>query len=412
MSALSRAGEMLKYEGVKSTLWRGAKWFSSRSNPFEPEPLSGVFPQDVLAVDWTKPRKFAAEPLVSPSGRPQIGWVISPPSRSSGGHQNAYRFMKYLEDAGYDITLFLYSAAKYPRFTVEGVKHTLEGNSAYPQLRAEYRMYDPEQGITGDFDVIVATDWATAYAAWRYERNVPRVYWVQDFEPYFFPLGPDYVLAENSYRLGYHGITVGPWLGGKLTADYGMPSDYYDYAVDSSLYQRTNDSKRDGIVFYARPSTPRRATEFGLLVLEEVSRRRPDLTIHIAGWDMSKAGIRFPFVNHGTMSISDLPALYNECAVGFSLSMTCVSLFPLEVMACGAVPIVNDGDNTRVSLENNPNIDFVAMSPGLMADRIIEAIDRPDQVEHSRAIAASVAGDSWASSGEHVVSVFNKLIGQ
>ena len=75
------------------------------------------------------------------------------------------------------------------------MKHMLSTNSGYPKLNAEYRMYDPETGLTGDFDVIVATDWATAYAAWRYERNIPRIYWVLDFEPYFFPAGPDYVVA-------------------------------------------------------------------------------------------------------------------------------------------------------------------------------------------------------------------------
>lgn len=412
MSVFTRAVDMLKYEGLSSTAWRGAKWLSSRTNPFAEKPLSVVFPQDVLAVDWTKPRTFAPEPLVSASGRPQVAWIISPPSKTSGGHQNAYRFMKYLEDAGYDLTLILYSAGKYPKVSIDGVKNVLAGNGGYPELKAQYKLYDPEKGVEGDYDLIVASDWATAYAAWRYERNIPRVYWVQDFEPYFYPLGPDYVLAENSYRLGYQGITVGPWLAGKLTADYGMPAEFYEYAVDSTRYSRTNDERRNEIIFYARPTTARRATEFGLLVLEQVARQRPDIVINVAGWDMSKAGITFPFVNLGTLDVSQLSDVYNRCAVGFSLSMTCVSLFPLEVMACGTVPIVNDGDNTRISLRDNPNIEFLPMSPGLMAERIIAAVDRPDQVEHSRAIAATMAGGSWAGSGDHVVSVFDRVMGR
>ena len=402
---------MLKYEGVCSTAWRGAKWFDTRSNPFTEKPLAQVFPQDVISVDWTKKRKFAPQPLVSASRRPQLAWVISPPGVSSGGHQNAYRFMKYLEDAGYDITLIMYSANKYPKVSIDGIKAMVAGNGGYPKLKAEYLLYDPETGITGNFDGIVASDWPTAYAAWRYERDVPRLYWVQDFEPFFFPAGPDYVVAENSYRLGYQGIACGPWLAGKVTEAGGMPCAFYDYQVDSASYTRTNDSRRDEIFFYARPTTARRGTEFGLLVLEEVHRRRPDLVINIAGWDMSNAGLNFPFVNHGTLDVSQLSDLYNRQAAALLISLTSVSLLPLEVMACGVVPVVNDADNTRISLNDNPGIDYVAMSPGRMAERLIAAVDNKKQVEHSRKIAQAMEGGSWAGPGEVVVSVFNKTLG-
>ena len=411
MSVFKRARDILKYEGVRSTAWRGAKWLNTLSNRFADKPLAQVFPQDVIAVDWTIRRKFSAQPLVSKSGRPQLAWVISPPGVSSGGHQNAYRFIKYLEDAGYDITLFIYSAVKYPKISIEGIKSMVTGNGGYPKLKAEYRLYDPETGITGDFDGIVASDWPTAYAAWRYVRDVPRLYWVQDFEPFFFPAGPDYVVAENSYRLGYQGIACGPWLAGKVTEAGGMPCAFYDYQVDSAHYTRTNDARRDEVFFYARPTTPRRGTEFGLLVLEEVHRRRPDIVINIAGWDMSNAGLNFPFINHGTLDVSQLPELYNRQAAALLISLTSVSLLPLEVMACGVVPVVNDADNTRISLNDNPGIDFVPMSPGLMAERLIAAVDNKKQVEHSRKIAQAMEGVSWAGPGEVVVSIFNKTLG-
>lgn len=411
MNAFSRFMETLRYEGLRSSLWRVKKWSNTTFNKYEEKPLSQVFPEDVLAVDWTQPRDFHPYPLISPDRKPNIAWVISPPGRSSGGHINAYRFMKYLEDAGYKITLFIYSAAPYPRISLEGIKAMVASNSGYPTLEAGYQLYNPQQGITGDFDAIVASDWPTAYAAWRYDKDIPRLYWVQDFEPYFFPAGPDYVVAENSYRLGYQGIACGPWLAEKVNDVAGMPCRFYDYQVDSQRYRRTNDERREDIFFYARPSTARRGTEFGLLVLEEVHKRRPDLRIHIAGWDMSHADVRFPFVNHGTLETSELPHLYNQCATALLISLTSVSLLPLEVMACGVIPVVNDAANTRVSLNNNPGIDFVAMSPGLMAEHLIQAVDRPDQVEHSRTIAQSMSSGSWDGPGKTVVDIFNKTLG-
>jgi hypothetical protein len=133
--------------------------------------------------------------------------------------------------------------------------------------------------------------------------------------------------------------------------------------------------------------------------------------INIAGWDMSSSGLNFPFVNHGTLDVSQLPELYNRCAAALLISLTSVSLLPLEVIACGVVPIVNDADNTRISLNDNPNIDFVAMSPGRMAEHLIAAVDNKQQVEHSRKIAQAMEGGSWAGPGEVVVSVFNETLG-
>jgi glycosyltransferase involved in cell wall biosynthesis len=318
--------------------------------------------------------------------------------------------MKFLEDAGHNLTLYYYSAPKFPKFTLDGIRRTLDDASAFPKLKAEMRMYSPEVGIEGDFHAVVASDWATAYAAYRHAGTAKRFYFVQDFEPVFFPAGSDFVVAENSYRLGFHGLTVGPWLSEKLTREYGMKADHYDYAVDSKFYTRTNDSRRDDVIFYARPTTPRRATEFGLLVLEEFHRLRPEVTIHLAGWDMSDYKVPFAYVNHGAMDVRELPPLYNQCAAALSISLTSSSLFPFEVMACGVQPVVNDADNTRVALGNNKHIDFVPLSPQAMARALIAAIDRPDQVEHSRKISSSFGDAGWSDAGTQFVDAFMRVM--
>jgi glycosyltransferase involved in cell wall biosynthesis len=126
---------------------------------------------------------------------------------------------------------------------------------------------------------------------------------------------------------------------------------------------------------------------------------------------MSTAGLNFPFVNHGTLDVSQLPDLYNRCASALLISLTSVSLLPLEVMACGVVPVVNDADNTRISLNNNPGIDYVPLSPARMAEHLISAVENNNQIEHSRQIAQSMEGGSWAGPGEVVVSVFNNTLG-
>lgn len=405
----ARAARLVRSEGIGSVAWRSAKWLDSRFSPFESEPLSLVYPADITAVDWTELETNNAQSIPRPDGGYEIAWLISPPGRTSGGHQNAFRFLSELEKAGHQVTVYLYSAAKYPKVVAADVREMLDSTTAYPSIAGDIRVYDPNVGIEGDPDALFACDWATAYAVRRHPGRAKRFYFAQDFEPGFFPWGSDSAAAENSYRLGLHGVSAGRWLAEKLRNEFDMSCDSYDYGVDSALYHRTTTGRRNSVLFYARPPTPRRATEFGLLALAELHRQRPDIPIHIVGWDMSGYDIPFPYINHRAMDIAQLNAVYNECAAGLLLSLSNPSLVPLEAMAAGVVPVVNDGDNTR-TLFGEFAFEFTPMAPKALAERLISVIDRPDQVEHSASIAASVANMEWSDPGAEFAAQFERAM--
>lgn len=405
MSKAARAIDVLRSEGVKSAAWRGGKWLSNRYSRFSRAPLSSVYADDVIAVDWTKSNDFNSGINDGRDGRYSVAWVISPPSSTSGGHQNAFRFMKFLEDAGHELTVYLYSPMKYPAVSAEGVRSMLAASGGYPTLAADIRLYDPAEGFAAGYDAIIASDWENAYAAYRYEGQAKRFYFAQDFEPYFFAAGSDYVLAENSYRLGFHGLVAGGWLAGKLHDEYGMVCDHFDFAADVSRYSLENTAARAEVVFYVRPPTPRRATEFGLLALAELHRRRPDVIINLIGWDMSGYDVPFAHVNHGAVGWDRLNEIYNRCAAGMVLSLTNMSLLPIELLASGVVPIVNDAPNTR-GVFDSEYVEYVPMSPKAIVDRIEAVLDRPDAAQHARTISESVGSTDWASLGRGFVDDF------
>ena len=409
MNALGRAFSSLKTEGVRSTAWRSAKYLTNRFGPFVATPLSSVYREDVIAVDWTKPRNFNGESIAGADGKYRIAWVITPPSRTSGGHQNAFRFMSFLEEAGHDLTVYLYSPGKFPVVNLEEIQSMMHSMSAYPDLAGQLKLYDPSKGFAPGYDAIVASDWEATYAAYRYEGAAKRFYFAQDFEPFFFAEGSDYVLAENSYRLGFHGIAAGQWLGEKLRTDYGMSCDAYDFAVDTTRYTFANTARRTEIAFYARPPTPRRATEFGLLALSEVARLRPDITINLVGWDMSGYDVPFPYVNHKAVDIAELDAIYNRCAAGLVLSLTNMSLLPMELMASGVVPVVNDAPNTR-GVFDSPDVEYVPLSPRAIAERLIAIVDRPDAVENGARIARAISETDWSDPASQFIGSFEKAM--
>ncbi len=230
---------------------------------------------------------------------------------------------------------------------------------------------------------------------------------MQDFEPYFYAVGSDYVLAENTYRFGFTGVTAGGWLAGKLHREYGMPTSSFDFGAERENYSLTNRDRRTELFFYARPVTERRGFELGAMALDLFARERPDIRINIAGWDVSRFGLPFAFVNLGSMRVDQLNAVYNRCAAGLVLSMTNMSLLPLELLASGVIPVVNDGPNNS-EVSDNPFIEYAPASPRALADRLIAVVDRADQAAHAAAAAASVSGADWAASGQHFVSTFER----
>jgi len=360
---------------------------------------------DALAVDWTQAAPWQESPRAVVSERLRTAWIMHPPGESSGGHQHIFRFIAYLEAAGHQATIYLYDS--FDRAVEPGrVQQMVAASPSYPHVDATFRMY--AGAVDRDADVIVATGWETAYPAFRDPSLARRAYFVQDFEPGFYPVGSEHTLAENTYRFGFHGITAGDWLATMLARDYGMRTTSFGFAADTSLYHLTNPAPRDEVFFYARPVTARRGFELGVMALERLVQLRPEVTIHLAGWDVSEYDLQFPHVDHAAMKITQLNDLYNRCGVGLVLSLTNLSLLPLELLAAGVIPVLNEGPNNRL-VTGNPFIEYSEPTPAALARRMDEVLSRADLAEHAQAAAASVGGDGWDASGARFVAALEAV---
>ena len=70
-------------------------------------------------------------------------------------------------------------------------------------------------------------------------------------------------------------------------ADYGMQTDHFDFGCDLETYALDRspgaESRRTGICYYCRPSTPRRAHELAIAALDLFAARHPEVDIHFYG---------------------------------------------------------------------------------------------------------------------------------
>jgi WsaF, C-terminal domain/WsaF, N-terminal domain len=326
--------------------------------------------------------------LATPTRRPArgtpltIGWLCSPPSPGSGGHTTFFRMIEAVEAAGHTCVLYLYD-----RFEGELSRHEQVIRRSWPAVRAEVRSVT--QGLA-PLDAYVASAWPTAHVlAAHAEVPTRRLYFIQDYEPFFHPHGSEYQLAEDSYRFGFRSITVGPMIAEMLRDTYGVNAAVAEFGCDRSVYRMTNPDNRRDVIFYAKPDVPRRGFVLGALALREFHRRHPTHAIHLFG--DPGARVPFPATNHGSVSPRRLAELYNQCAGGIALSFTNVSLVPDEMLACGAIPVTVDNGYARVSLPN-PYVRWTDPTPAALADALSAVVaGAPDPT----AIAASVHAAGW-----------------
>lgn len=400
MGKLAAAWRVWRRQGSLRFMQRAAARLSPN---FFTQP-SSLRREDALGADPSAPIAAVTTPTVVTKERLIVAWIMSPPVASSGGHQNIFRFIRVLEEAGHEVRIYLYSATGF--YNPRDARAVIDASSHFASIRALIANY-PDDGVPADVDVIMASNWPTVYRTARDESRARRLYFVQDFEPLFYPASSEAVLAENTYRFGYFGITAGRWLATKLARDYGMPTAHYDFGSELSHYPLTNDGDRRDVLFYARPSTPRRGFELGVLALELFHRDRPHYGIHLVGQKLKGFSVPFPHSAPGSLPIADLASLYNRSRAALVISLTNLSLLPLELLSAGVIPVLNDGENNRM-VSDNPFIEYAQLSPRSLADRMIAVVDRPDAAAHAQRASASVGQASWAASAEQFLAAFDR----
>ncbi|HSX06264.1 MAG TPA: glycosyltransferase family 1 protein [Candidatus Saccharimonadia bacterium] len=331
-----------------------------------------------------------------------INWVMSPP-RGGGGHQNIFRFIDHLDAQGHKNNVYLYSTIDF--LTVEQVRQNI---SSYSKAKNVTIQWLDANGMK-PADAVFATGWETAYPVMNAKTDAQKLYFVQDFEPYFYPVGSDYVLAENTYRFGFHGVTAGKWLAGKLNSDYGMTCDSYDFGADPGVYSFKNKGERKKVFFYARPVTTRRGFELGIMTLIKFHELKPDYEIVLAGWDVSEFNIPFPYTNLKALPISALNDVYNECAAALVISLTNMSLLPLELLAAGTIPVVNNGKNNS-EVSSLSFIKYAEPTPDSLAYALKETVDRSNLPAYAAKAAESAKLLGWDVSCKKFEEVVERQI--
>jgi glycosyltransferase involved in cell wall biosynthesis/SAM-dependent methyltransferase len=327
----------------------------------------------LAAVSATPTLRTTAERL-------KISWIVPGLIIGSGGHRNILRAAYHLERFGHDIELYFTSTDLTEEQLADAVR-----THFYPLKCPMYRY----QGSIRPTDVLFATHWSTmdiALAALRAKAIAGELmYFVQDFEPAFYPMGTEYLLAENTYRLGLYHITSGPWCEHILKTQFNAEADHFVFPIDTDTYHpRSRTKPEKNILFFAKPEMPRRCFDLGTLALEHFHRMRPEVEIILFGSpNADDAPLRFPAVVRSLVpTITDLAEMYANADLGIVFSTTNPSLVPYEMMACG-LPVVDLGrPGNEINYGGRKDIAFLAdPAPERLARQIAELLNNPGERE-------------------------------
>ena len=321
-----------------------------------------------------------------------VNWALLEPIVGSGGYTSVFRMVRHLVQSGHEVRAYI----EPDNLLVGKGEKEIEGFINQHFFETGAHIVKGHEFARSD--AIVATAWPTAKVVSEDKGSRKKFYYVQDFEPYFYSMGEEYVQAENTYKLGLSHITLGKWLTDLLRERYGADADYIDFALDRDIYypRSARNPDRPRIVFYARPSTPRRGFNLGVEALNLVHRSAPDVEIVMFGAHRLKEyPIPFPYVNLGITSEEELAELYSSATMGLVLSYTNCSFVPFEMMASHCPVVAIDTDPVRWFMQDGVNAVVTPAEPRSLAQGMLTLLE--DEMLRQRIVANAYQGVQYLS---------------
>lgn len=209
--------------------------------------------------------------------------------------------------------------------------------------------------LAEDFDIVVGT----VFTSMKLVKKIVRVhqhilpaYYVQDYEPMFFPEGSSrWLEARESYNLvpGAFLFAKTQWIIDQVNREHGLSVHKVQPSIDHEIYKPTH-RVRDGrlhVTAMIRPQTPRRGAARTINLFSRLYKAFGDrIQFHTFGCESDAAEFlklecNFPFKNHGSLLRPKVAALLARSDLFIDMSdYQAFGRTALEAMACGCAAVV------------------------------------------------------------------------
>lgn len=234
--------------------------------------------------------------------------------------------------------------------------------SWFPNQKVKIIPIKRSKDILKNYNIGVATGWITAYEL--FFLNVPRkIYFVQSDERRFYPENSFLrKRVEETYRMPFEFMTEAKWIKNWLKKEFGKNAIYIPNGVNTNLFYPDKplvpkEKNKIRVLVEGPANLAFKGVEESLLILNKVKKMLKN-TIEI--WYVNNDGKpkkNWQFDKYfENIPINYMRNIYSSC--DFLLKLSKVEGFPgppLEMIACGGIPIVLKTNGIEEYLKNNIN---------------------------------------------------------
>jgi hypothetical protein len=250
----------------------------------------------------------------------------------------------------------------------------------------------------GENDYFMATAWWTAFNAqkivrWQHETYGgfirKMIYFIQDFEPGFYPWSSRFALAESTYRNEFPQTAV---FNSSLLHRYFKQRGYnfddefvFEPVLNRNLKKGLGNIhvgvKKKQILVYGRPSVERNA--FSLII--EALKSWVWIQHNVHDWIVISAGEKHPDIDLGNnmtmkslgkLSLDNYNEILKESGVGISLMISPHPSYPPMEMAMFGVGVISSKFAGKDLSEWHENVHSIDLSVDALVDVLTDICDR------------------------------------
>lgn len=306
-----------------------------------------------------------------------IAFIIGGLLRSSGGHSDILRLGTYLSKLGHNVFYITYDDSKV---------YEMEQNACanLPDYKGTFLpKYYLEKGR---FDIGIATFWKSCYYLLAYQYNFAyKAYLIQDFEPLYYPMGDVSYLALNTYKLGFHMISLVEWSSHQIENATDIKPDHIDYPLNTDQYSvldRRLEIKDNLNIAVNIRMDPKRGPHLLIEQLKYLMNNINDeLNINIKIFGLNK-DIKIPIAaeNIGNkLSHEELRELYINSHFGVVVSWTDFSLVNYEMAASG-IPVIGIKEGSAPFYFKKDEMIFIGTEAKSLLEKVEYYINNQDEL--------------------------------
>ena len=357
-----------------------------------------------------------------------INFVL-PSLGASGGIDVVYKYVELLIKHGHDVRVYKELKARNMYRYSSSIKNW--AHQMYCTIKAVVlkngNRHDEDcfvWHITDDTvrraDVVIATAWPTAFAVNELSSTAGnKYYFIQDYEPYFNLYGESYIMAQKSYEVGYHMVSLGKWNKHMIEKECNINSrlDYITFPYEGKEYfakERNFDEYKI-------------KKEFNFAVyIKDVGKRAPYLIQYLLTKlkkDFSEEGITLNIKyygedknfkceggeNIGKLSKSELLNLYNTSDFGLVASLTNISLVPYEMLATG-LPVIEFKEGTFEYFFPEDTAIITSFDYNDFYNQVKEAINNTDKLKEMNKNSMKFLKElSWEKTTDEFIEILDMI---